>query len=241
MSFESTRMPRRAEGLADAGGAGEQVGRGGDAGPAGDLGQRRRQQPLRAEVLDHGSHSTRRRGRQSGSGFILTPRPGRSARALGGQAEPDPGSLSLSLSSPADGQPAISNRSDGLSASRSGRHRAVSPDVSNGTVSSLRRIEARDPSARLLADDVTSGPLLWRLPSLDGRIAFDPQLVVVSQAALNRYADFLLGRPDWLAVSRHYSVIVVSKTGNPPLGGTDAHSAALVACLPGHDRCRLHS
>jgi hypothetical protein len=92
-----------------------------------------------------------------------------------------------------------------------------SPDVSNGTVSSLRRIEARDPSARLLADDVTSGPLLWRLPSLDGRIAFDPRLEVVSQAALNRYADFLLGRPDWLAVSRHYSVIVVSKTGNPPL------------------------
>jgi hypothetical protein len=91
------------------------------------------------------------------------------------------------------------------------------PDVSNGTVSSLRRIEARDPSARLLADDVTSGPLLWRMPSLDGRIAFDPRLEVVSQASLNRYADFLLGRPDWLAVSRHYSVIVVSKTGNPPL------------------------
>jgi hypothetical protein len=91
------------------------------------------------------------------------------------------------------------------------------PDVSNGTVSSLRRIEARDPSARLLADDVTSGPLLWRMPSLDGHIAFDPRLEVVPQHALSRYADFLLGKPDWLAVSRPYSVIVVSKTGNPPL------------------------
>lgn len=91
------------------------------------------------------------------------------------------------------------------------------PDLSNGTVSALQRIEARDPSARLLADDVTSGPLLWHMPSLQGRIAFDPRLEVVSQAALGRYADFLLGKPDWLEISRNYSVVVVSRSSNATL------------------------
>jgi len=93
------------------------------------------------------------------------------------------------------------------------------PDVSRGTVRALAGIEQRHPGAALLADDVTSGPLLWQMPALAGKIAFDARLEVVSHAALDRYATFLLGGHGWQSATRGYGVVVVSRTTDPGLAG----------------------
>jgi hypothetical protein len=73
-------------------------------------------------------------------------------------------------------------------------------------------LAARDPGARILADEWSSPPLLWLHPALFGRVAFDARLEQYSVAQLNAYAKFLSARaPGWQRLLRGYRIVVVSR------------------------------
>jgi len=50
------------------------------------------------------------------------------------------------------------------------------------------------PGARILADDDSADGLLWRHPELEGRVAFDDRLEIYPAAAVNAWADWILGK-----------------------------------------------
>ncbi len=70
---------------------------------------------------------------------------------------------------------------------------------------------AAHPGVRIMADELTSAPLLWHHPGLAGRVAFDPRFEIYPRAALERWSRFLKAQgPDWAAATRGYGVIVVA-------------------------------
>ena len=98
-----------------------------------------------------------------------------------------------------------------------GGHGIFAPEVSSGASRSLATFHAEYPRADVLADDETSGALLWQTPALQGEVGFDARVEIVPQESLIRYANFLLGRGRWLAVTKPYSFIVVSRAEHPAL------------------------
>ena len=52
------------------------------------------------------------------------------------------------------------------------------------------RQATRDPSTRLVATDGTADWLLWRLPGLRGRIAYDVRFELYDEATLDRIARY---------------------------------------------------
>jgi len=95
---------------------------------------------------------------------------------------------------------------------------AVTPDAQFNAGVPRRAIEvtaaiaARNPGAKILADQKTSTPLLWLHPSTVGRVAFDVRLEEYSAAAVRDYFNFtnVVG-PKWAAMTRGYSVVVSSR------------------------------
>jgi hypothetical protein len=88
-------------------------------------------------------------------------------------------------------------------------------------------LAARDPGARVLADEWSSPPLLWLHPGLFGRVGFDARLEQYSVAQLNAYATFLSARaPGWQRLLRGYRIVVVSRQHHDGLAGA-------LARLPG--------
>jgi hypothetical protein len=86
---------------------------------------------------------------------------------------------------------------------------------------------ASHPDARVLADDTSSSAILWKYPSLEGRVAFDARLEQFSRAQLEQWFRYMTvsGR-DWQAATRGYSVLVVSRRDHAEL-------ANAVTALPG--------
>jgi hypothetical protein len=74
----------------------------------------------------------------------------------------------------------------------------------------------RDPATRLFATDRHSDWLLWRLPSLRGRIAFDVRFELYDRPTLEdivRYNGELT--PDWKEIADGYDVVVLDEQKPP--------------------------
>ncbi|MFL5912011.1 MAG: hypothetical protein ACJ768_15740 [Gaiellaceae bacterium] len=64
------------------------------------------------------------------------------------------------------------------------------------------------PQARVLADDDTADGLLWKEPPLAGRVAFDDRLEIYPARDVDRWADWITGKPSALGLSKGYDVLV---------------------------------
>lgn len=74
----------------------------------------------------------------------------------------------------------------------------------------------RDPTVRVFATDRHSDWLLWRLPSLRGRIAFDVRFELYDRETLEDIVRYngMLG-PEWQSITDGYDVVVVDARKNP--------------------------
>jgi hypothetical protein len=90
--------------------------------------------------------------------------------------------------------------------------------ISDSAVHSTVRYAAQHPKARILADDVTGSALLWRYPSLSGRIGFDARTEIYKPAQFIGLARFVLASgPSWAAAARPYQVVAVTCSLHPAL------------------------
>ncbi len=64
------------------------------------------------------------------------------------------------------------------------------------------REATRDPSVRVWATDGTADWLLWRIPDLRGRLAYDVRFELYDQPALDRIVAYGRRRGDWKASAR---------------------------------------
>jgi len=71
------------------------------------------------------------------------------------------------------------------------------------------REETRDPSTRVWATDGTADWLLWRLPDLRGRIAYDVRFELYDKPTLDRIVDYQARRGNWKSLLDGYRVVVV--------------------------------
>ena len=89
----------------------------------------------------------------------------------------------------------------------------------------VRSALAADPHARLLADDRTADWLLYELPQLRGRIAFDGRWEVLSRAQFQAARDYIKqAEPDPQRFERGYTLFVVDPFWNKKLGRAYAAS-----------------
>jgi hypothetical protein len=77
-----------------------------------------------------------------------------------------------------------------------------------------QRVEAvrdatRDPATRLYATDGTADWLLWRIPDLRGRLAYDVRFELYDQSALDELVRYGARRGDWTSLLDGYRVVVV--------------------------------
>ena len=97
-------------------------------------------------------------------------------------------------------------------------------------------LAARDPAARVLADEWSSPPLLWLHPAMFGRVAFDARLEQYSVAQLNAYAEFLSARSrTWQRLLRGYDIVVVSRQHHGSLATALARLASWRTVYSGRD------
>ena len=83
------------------------------------------------------------------------------------------------------------------------------------------RVEAvqqatRDPDVRLLATDGTADWLLWRIPGLRARTAFDVRFELYDEETLDRIAQYGGRQGDWRAFTAGYDVVVVEAPRTHP-------------------------
>jgi hypothetical protein len=73
-------------------------------------------------------------------------------------------------------------------------------------------LATRDPQTRVFASDRDADWLLWRLPQLRGRVAFDVRFELNTRQQIRRLQRFFeqVG-PRWQAVARGYDVIVLNR------------------------------
>jgi hypothetical protein len=71
------------------------------------------------------------------------------------------------------------------------------------------RAATRDPGTRLWATDGTADWLLWRIPDLRGRLAFDVRFELYDEAALDRIVAYGRRPPGWERTVDGYRVVVV--------------------------------
>ena len=82
------------------------------------------------------------------------------------------------------------------------------PDWHEQRIAAVREA-TRDPSTRLWATDGTADWLLWRIPELRGRIAYDVRFELYDQPTLDRIVDYQARRGDWKSVANGYDVVIV--------------------------------
>jgi hypothetical protein len=71
------------------------------------------------------------------------------------------------------------------------------------------RDATRDPTVRLWATDGTGDWLLWRIPDLRGRLAYDVRFELYDAAALDRIVAYGRRQGDWKAALDGYRVVIV--------------------------------
>jgi MYXO-CTERM domain-containing protein len=74
------------------------------------------------------------------------------------------------------------------------------------------RTATRDPSVKLLATDGTADWLLWRIPDLRGRIAYDVRFELYDQRTLDAIVAYGNRKDaEWRALADGYSVVIVDE------------------------------
>jgi hypothetical protein len=77
-------------------------------------------------------------------------------------------------------------------------------------VDAVATTTAQDRSIRILANERYADWLLWRVPRLSGRIAFDARFELLSSRQLHAIAHFRRkSSPDWLRAARGYRLLVL--------------------------------
>ena len=77
------------------------------------------------------------------------------------------------------------------------------------------RTATADPNVRLLATDGTADWLLWKLPDLRGRIAYDVRFELYDPDTLGRIDAYnYLRGPDWKSLADGYGVVVLDQRGH---------------------------
>ena len=71
------------------------------------------------------------------------------------------------------------------------------------------RAATRDPGSRVYATDGTADWLLWRIPDLRGRLAYDVRFELYDPATLDRIVQVNARRGDWKALLDGYDVVFV--------------------------------
>jgi hypothetical protein len=71
------------------------------------------------------------------------------------------------------------------------------------------REATRDPSVRVWATDGTADWLLWRIPDLRGRLAYDVRFELYDEDTLDRIVDYGTRTGDWRRSLRGYRVVIV--------------------------------
>jgi hypothetical protein len=91
------------------------------------------------------------------------------------------------------------------------------------------RDATRDPNVRVYPTDRTTDWLLWRIPDLRGRIAYDVRFELFDQATLDRIVKVNAGRGDWTALLNGYDLVLV---GGPRTG----RAVRMLLAEPGTER-----
>jgi hypothetical protein len=82
----------------------------------------------------------------------------------------------------------------------------------------VRAVVAADPRARVVGAEGNADWLLYEIPELRGRIAFDGRFEVLSQGQFQFVRDYLKqSGPDWQRLSRGYRIVVVDPERNAGL------------------------
>lgn len=76
------------------------------------------------------------------------------------------------------------------------------------------REATRDPSVRVWATDGTADWLLWRIPDLRGRLAYDVRFELYDQPALNEIVQYGTRRGDWQQLLDGYRVMIVDNAAH---------------------------
>ena len=85
-------------------------------------------------------------------------------------------------------------------------------------IQTVRSVLARDPHARVIGTEATSDWLLYELPELRGRIAFDGRWEVLAPGQFREVRNYLKqSGPDWQQLSRGYRLIVLDPSWNKGL------------------------
>jgi hypothetical protein len=85
-----------------------------------------------------------------------------------------------------------------------------------GAVSAVRAAVAADPSVRVYSDERFADWLLWRLPSLRGRLAYDARFEVLTSRQLRWIVNLKLQAGlDWKRAARGYQLLVLPTTPRP--------------------------
>jgi hypothetical protein len=71
------------------------------------------------------------------------------------------------------------------------------------------RAVTRDPATRLYATDGTADWLLWRIPELRGRVAYDVRFELYARKALDEIVQYGTRRGDWTSLVDGYGVVIV--------------------------------
>jgi hypothetical protein len=98
------------------------------------------------------------------------------------------------------------------------------------------RAATRDPATRVYATDGTADWLLWRIPDLRGRIAYDVRFELYDQATLDGIVQYARRRGDWTSLLDGYGVVLVSDAAHlralrAEPGSTVAYSDGKIAVL----------
>jgi hypothetical protein len=81
-------------------------------------------------------------------------------------------------------------------------------DWSEQRVAAVRNV-TRDPATKLWATDGTADWLLWRIPDLRGRLAYDVRFELYDKPTLDRIVQYGTRRGDWKSLLDGYRVVVV--------------------------------
>jgi hypothetical protein len=90
----------------------------------------------------------------------------------------------------------------GLAAARSnGRYESRVP-------AGVARTVRAHPGARVLADATTADWLLWEVPALRGRVAYDVRFEILTKAQFDRVPAFYDAKPGWQRLAAGYDLVV---------------------------------
>ena len=98
-----------------------------------------------------------------------------------------------------------------------------------GASNAVRRVLARDPHARIFADEHFADWLLWRLPQARGRVVYDARFELLSQQQLERLYQWAAQATDhWREAAVGDAVAVVYPPHDPDKASALQHSGARI-------------